>query len=198
MDGRPHRLRLALDERADELLTRDPFALLVGMLLDQQVPMEQAFAGPARLADRMGTDRLDPVVIADTDPDRFAELMAQPPAVHRYHTSMAARVQALARAVVDEYAGDPTRIWTSASDGAELRARLERLPGFGVQKAKIFTALLGKQLGIRPPGWREAAGEYGPDDVRMSAADVRDEDSLAAVRETKRRMKAEKTAAGRR
>ncbi|UER54060.1 Fe-S cluster assembly protein HesB [Kineosporiaceae bacterium SCSIO 59966] len=198
MDGRPHRLRLALDDRADELLTRDPFALLVGMLLDQQVPMEQAFAGPARLADRMGTGRLDPVVIADMDPDRFAELMAQPPAVHRYHTSMAARVQALARAVVDEYAGDPTQIWTSASDGAELRARLERLPGFGVQKAKIFTALLGKQLGVRPLGWRDAAGEYGPDDVRMSVADVRDEDSLAAVRETKRRMKAEKKAAGRR
>lgn len=191
------RLHLAQQDDADELLSRDPFALLVGMLLDQQVPMERAFAGPWVLAQRMDVDRLDPAQVAGTDPERFAALMAGPPAVHRYHGSMAGRVQALAAAVVDRYGGDATRIWADAADGHALRARLEALPGFGPQKAKIFVALLGKQLGVRPAGWREAAGEYGPDDATRSVADVRDRDSLAAVRDTKRRLKAEKKASGR-
>ena len=184
-------LRLSQEPAADDLLSSDPFALLVGMLLDQQVPMERAFAGPLRLVERMGTDRLDPRAVAAAGPEEFAALMAGPPAVHRYHGSMAARVQALARAVVEDYGGDVTSLWTSAGTGQELRARLQALPGFGPQKAKIFTALLGKQLGVCPPGWREAAEEYGADGVHRSVADVRDPESLAAVREHKRMLKAE-------
>jgi uncharacterized HhH-GPD family protein len=183
-------LRLAQDDEADALLSRDPFALLVGMLLDQQVPMERAFAGPWRLAQRMGADRLDPAAVATTDPNTFAAWMAGPPAVHRYHGSMSGRVQALAAHVVQRYGGDTASLWTGAATGRELRARLEELPGFGAQKARIFTALLGKQLGVRPPGWREAAGDYGADGVHRSVADVTGPTSLAAVRETKRALKA--------
>jgi uncharacterized HhH-GPD family protein len=189
-------LCLAQDPDADALLSRDPFALLVGMLLDQQFPMERAFAGPLLLAQRMGADRLDAGAVAAADPEAFAALMAGPPAVHRYHGSMAARVQALARAVVDGYGGDASVLWTTVATGQELRSRLEALPGFGTQKAKIFTALLGKQLGVRPPGWREAAGEYGPDGANRSVADVRDAGSLAAVRENKRLLKARARGAG--
>ena len=191
------RLRLAQREDADELLSRDPFALLVGMLLDQQMPMERAFAGPLRLAERLGDQRLDPRQIAEHDAETFAELMARPPAVHRYPGSMAGRVQALARYVVEHFEGDVTRLWETAESGEEVRARLEALPGFGPQKARIFTALLGKQLGVRPPGWREAAGEYGAEGTHLSVADVRDEASLAAVRDAKRRLKAEKAASPR-
>lgn len=190
-------LRIAQDPAADDLLARDPFALLVGMLLDQQVPMERAFAGPLRLVQRMGADRLDPAEVAGADPEAFAALMAGPPAVHRYHGSMAGRVQALARHVVDHYGGDVTRLWATAATGEELRLRLEQLPGFGPQKARIFTALLGKQLGVTPPGWREAAGEYGDADAHRSVADVRDPESLAAVRETKRALKAQRRSTGR-
>jgi len=188
-------LRLAQDPAADELLSRDPFALLVGMLLDQQVPMEKAFAGPWVLTQRMGTQSLDPAEVAAVEPERFAAMMAGPPAVHRYHGSMGSRVQALAAYVVEHYDGDVTRLWETAPDGAELRRRLEALPGYGPQKAKIFVALLGKQLAVRPAGWREAAAEYGPDDATRSVADVRDPASLTAVRETKRRIKAEAKAA---
>ena len=191
------RLRLAQQEDADDLLTRDPFALVVGMLLDQQMPMERAFAGPQRLVERLGSTRLDPREVAEHDPDAFAELMARPPAVHRYPAAMAGRVQALARHVVAEYGADVTLLWRDAPTGADVRRRLQALPGFGPQKAKIFTALLGKQLGVRPEGWREAAGEYGRDGTHLSVADVRDEESLAAVRDAKRRLKAEKRASAR-
>jgi uncharacterized HhH-GPD family protein len=183
-------LRLAQDPAADALLSSDPFALLVGMLLDQQVPMERAFAGPHRLAERMGVERLDPAQVAAADPEQFAAWMTGPPAVHRYPGAMAGRVQALARDVVDHYGGDVTALWRTAASGAELRSRLEALPGFGVQKAKIFVALLGKQLGVQPTGWREAAGEYGEEGAHRSVADVRDQQSLEAVRETKRQLKA--------
>ena len=192
------RLRLAQQQDADALLSRDPFALLVGMLLDQQVPMERAFAGPLRLAERLGTQRLDPREIAEYGGDAFTELMARPPAVHRYPASMAARVQALARHVVEQLDGDVTALWATASSGAEVRSRLQALPGFGPQKARIFTALLGKQLGVRPRGWREAAGEYGADGTYLSVADVRDEASLNAVRDTKRRLKAGNASSSRR
>lgn len=176
------------DPDADRLLDTDPFALLVGMLLDQQVPMETAFAGPARIAARMGG--LDPARVADADPEEFAALCATPPAVHRFPGSMAGRIQAVARAVVDDHGGDVTRLWTEGDpDGAEVLRRLRALPGFGDAKARIFLALLGKQRGVRPPGWREAAGEYG-DDVPRSIADVTDAASLARVRETKRAAKA--------
>lgn len=187
-------LWLTGDPAADRLLDTDPFALLVGMLLDQQVPMETAFAGPAKIADRMGG--LDPRRVADADPGEFAALCATPPAVHRFPGSMAGRIQAVARAVVDDYDGDTARIWTDgAPDGAEVLRRLRALPGFGDAKARIFLALLGKQRGVRPPGWREAAGDYGADGYR-SIADVVDEASLTKVRTTKRAAKAAARAGG--
>ena len=175
-------LTLAQDPSADELLSRDPFALLVGMLLDQQFPLERAFAGPRLIADRMGVDRLDPAAVAEADPEGFAALLTGPPAVHRFPGAMAGRIQALAAHVVDGYGGDSERLWTEATDGAELLRRLRALPGFGEQKATIFLALLGKQLGVRPAGWREAAGPYGEEGSRRSVADVTDAASLAEVR----------------
>lgn len=182
-------LWLTGDETADRLLTEDPFALLVGMLLDQQVAMETAFAGPAKIAERMGG--WDVHAVADADPDAFAALCAQPPAVHRYPGSMAARIQAVARAVVEDHDGDVTRLWTErAPDAREVLRRLKALPGFGDQKARIFLALLGKQRGVTPAGWREVAGDYGAPDVHRSIADVTDADSLVKVRETKRALKA--------
>jgi uncharacterized HhH-GPD family protein len=182
------RLHIAQDETADALLARDPFALLVGMLLDQQFPMERAFAGPAVIAQRMGVDELDPAAVADADPEEFARLMAGPPAVHRYHSSMAGRVQALAAHVRDVYEGDASRLWREARDGSELAARLLALPGFGDQKVRIFVALLGKQLGVRPAGWEEVAGVYATPG-RRSVADVVDAASLQEVRDHKRALK---------
>lgn len=182
------------DVAADELLDTDPFALLVGMLLDQQVAMETAFAGPAKIAERMG--RWDVRAIADADPDEFAGMCATPPAVHRYPGSMAGRIQAVARAVVDEYDGDVTRLWSDGDpDAATVLRRLRALPGFGEQKAKIFLALLGKQRGVQPAGWREVAGAYGEEGARRSIADVTSPESLAQVRETKRAAKAAARAA---
>ncbi|GEL48529.1 (Fe-S)-cluster assembly protein [Cellulomonas hominis] len=181
-------LWLTGDADADRLLDTDPFALLTGMLLDQQVTMESAFAGPAKIAARM--DGFDVRRIADADPEAFTALCATPPAVHRFPGSMAGRIQAVARAVVDEYDGDVTRIWSDGDpDGATVLKRLKALPGFGDQKARIFLALLAKQRGVAPAGWREAAGAYG-DDVPRSIADVRDPDSLRRVRETKQAAKA--------
>ena len=183
------RLRLAQDEHADALLARDPFALVVGMLLDQQIPMEWAFTGPATIAARMGTESLDPALIARYDPDEFVALMTGPPAVHRYPRSMGGRVQKLADYVVQRYGGDVSRLWTEASTGIELRRRLGELPGFGDQKARIFVALLGKQLDVQPEGWQQAAGAYGEHGSRRSVADVVDEQSLAEVRHYKREAK---------
>jgi len=183
------RLRLAQDEHADALLARDPFALVVGMLLDQQIPMEWAFTGPATIAARMGTESLDPALIARYDPDEFVALMTGPTAVHRYPRSMGGRVQKLADYVVQRYGGDVSRLWTEASTGIELRRRLGELPGFGDQKARIFVALLGKQLGVQPEGWQQAAGAYGEHGSRRSVADVVDEQSLAEVRHYKREAK---------
>ena len=182
-------IRLAQEPAADELLSRDPFALLTGMLLDQQVPMEKAFAGPRLIADRLGLADLDPAVVAETDPDDFAAIMAGPPAVHRYPQSMGTRVQALARVIVEQYGGDAAALWTPVASGPELYKRLNALPGFGPQKAKIFVALLGKQRGVRPRGWQTAAGDYGLRGFR-SVADVVDDESLMKVRETKRSAKA--------
>ena len=189
-------LHLAQVPEADELLSRDPFALLVGMLLDQQVPMEKAFSGPRVIADRMQTPDLDPAAVAQMDPDAFIALMALPPAVHRYPRSMAGRVQSLARRVVDEHGGDVRAIWRDARSGAELLSRLGALPGYGPQKAKIFLALLGKQLQVRPEGWQAAAGDYAATGSYLSVADVTDEDSLRRVREHKQQLKAQARAAG--
>ena len=174
---------------ADALLDRDPFALLAGMLLDQQFRMERAFAGPQKIAERLGVDHLDPAFVAAQDPDAFAALCATPPAVHRYPGSMAARLQALAVTVVEEYDGDAAALWTGASNGADLLARLRSLPGFGDTKARIFVALLGKQRGVRPAGWRQAAGAYAEDGSHRSVADVVDAGSLAKVRAFKQEQK---------
>jgi uncharacterized HhH-GPD family protein len=183
------RLHFTGDEAADALLSRDPFALLVGMLLDQQFPMERAFSGPWRLAQRLGADTVDPRRLADMDAAQLAELMAITPVVHRFPTSMAARLQALARYVVDTYGGDAAALWSTAGSGAELFARLKALPGFGEQKARIFVALLGKRLGVQPPGWREAASPYGEEGSHRSIADVEDADSIAQVRAYKQSQK---------
>ncbi len=185
-------LRLTGDDRADHLLDEDPFALLVGMLLDQQIRMETAFAGPRRLLDRLpGSPRgLDPTGLADMPEAELGAAMAGPPAVHRYHASMARRLQDLARAVRDDYDGDAGQIWAGVDDAAELLRRIKALPGFGEQKARIFVALLGKQKRVRPAGWREAAGEYGEDGVHRSVADVVDVRSLTLVREFKQERKA--------
>ncbi len=182
------KLCLVQDPEADELLSEDPFALLTGMLLDQQIPMEVAFAGPKKIADRMGG--LDPHEIAGRNAAEFAALFAERPAVHRFPGSMAGRVQALAAAVVEQYGGDTTALWTAGDpDGAEVLKRLKALPGFGEQKARIFLALLGKQYGVTPPGWRQAAGAYGEPGTHLSIADVVDEASLQQVRSTKKAQK---------
>jgi uncharacterized HhH-GPD family protein len=181
------------DPASDAVLDEDPFALLLGMLLDQQYPMEHAFRGPSKILERFGT--LDPAKIADAEPEAFAALCATPPAVHRFPGSMATRIQAVAREVVDRYDGDTSRIWNEAATGPDLVKRIMALPGFGKQKAKIFLALLGKQLGVRPKGWREAAGEFGVDGSRKSVADITNAKSLGQVREYKKTMKAAKKAA---
>ncbi|MGH3525027.1 MAG: HhH-GPD-type base excision DNA repair protein [Mycobacterium sp.] len=182
------KLQLAWDPAADALLDSNPFALLVGMLLDQQVPMETAFAGPKKIADRMGG--LDAGEIADYDPEKFAALCSEKPAVHRFPGSMAKRVQTLAQIIVDRYDGDAAALWTAGDpDGAELLRRLKALPGFGEQKARIFLALLGKQYGVTPPGWRAAAGEYGKAGTHMSVADIVDARSLERVRTYKKQQK---------
>jgi uncharacterized HhH-GPD family protein len=180
-------IQIAQDPAADEVLSKDPFALLAGMLLDQQFPMERAFAGPAKILDRFGS--LEPAKIAQVDPDEFKALCSTPPAVHRFPGSMAARVQDLARIVCAEYDGDTARIWTEAKNGADLLKRLQALPGFGKQKAQIFTALVAKQVGVRPEGWEEAAGDYALDGYR-SVADVVDPESLQKVRDFKQAKKA--------
>src|SRR5690242_15998697 len=160
------------------------------MLLDQQIAMEHAFWAPAELARRLGTDQLDARVLAEFDPEALVGVFATPRALHRYPRSMAGRVQALCAALVDTYDGDVTLIWRDVADGGELYSRLVALPGFGQQKAQIFTALLGKQRGVTPPGWREAAGGYGEHGVHKSVADVVDAESLAKVREFKQAAKA--------
>jgi uncharacterized HhH-GPD family protein len=220
------KLWLAQEPEADELLARNPFALLVGMVLDQQIPLERAFAGPKTIADRMAATKvsnravhgqqvtietafagpkkiadrmggLDVGEVADYDPDKFAALCAERPAIHRFPGSMAKRIQTLAQLIVDRYDGDATALWSAGEpDGAELLRRLKALPGFGDQKAKIFLALLGKQYGVTPTGWRAAAGEFGKAGSHLSVADIVDARSLGEVRSYKKQMKAAKAAAG--
>ncbi|OKK02222.1 Fe-S cluster assembly protein HesB [Streptomyces sp. CB03234] len=188
-------IHLAQQPEADELLGRSPLAALVGMLLDQQVPMEWAFSGPYTITTRMGADDLDAHEIAAYDPEAFVALLSAKPAVHRYPGSMAKRVQQLCQYLVDEYGGDASAVWSDAATGKELLDRLLALPGFGKQKAQIFLALLGKQYGVRPEGWREAAGAYGEEGSYRSAADITGPESLAKVRAYKQEAKrAAKTA----
>ncbi|QIJ63519.1 HhH-GPD-type base excision DNA repair protein [Streptomyces sp. JB150] len=188
-------LRLAQDPDADALLGRSPLAALIGMLLDQQIPMEWAFKGPRTIADRMGTDDLDAHEIAAQDPEAFAAVLSEKPAVHRYPGSMAKRIQQLCQYLVEHYDGEAEAVWKDVPDGAELLRRLQELPGFGKQKAQIFLALLGKQLGVTPEGWREAAGDYGRAQSFRSVADITGPESLAKVRAHKQEMKAAAKAA---
>jgi uncharacterized HhH-GPD family protein len=180
-------LNITGDPQADALLTDNPFALLAGMMLDQQYPMEHAFRGPAKVLERFGS--FTPADLAAADPDEFAALCSTPPAVHRFPGSMAARLQELARLIEELYDGHAERLWTEATDAAELNKRLLALPGFGAQKARIFVALLAKQVGVRPEGWEKVAGDYADDGYR-SVADVVDPESLLKVRDFKKQKKA--------
>ena len=180
-------LHLSQDPDADALLSRDPLALLLGMLLDQQIPMEKAFRGPAVLLERLG--HLDAARIADADPEAFTQVMATPPAVHRFPGSMARRVQDLCRVLAEQHGGRAEAVWEGVDDGAEVLRRLQALPGFGRQKAQIFLALLGKQRGVTPSGWREAAGAYGEEGALRSVADVVSPQTLLEVRAYKSSVK---------
>jgi uncharacterized HhH-GPD family protein len=187
-------LHITGDPAADKLLSDDAFALLTGMLLDQQVTMESAFAGPEKIRTRIGS--MDPAAIAGYNPQDFVEMFKERPAVHRFPGSMAGRVQALAETVHEDWGGDATAIWTQGDpDGKEVLRRLKALPGFGEQKAKIFLALLGKQCGLQAEGWREAAGHYGQQDSYLSVADIVDPESLTKVRASKQAAKAAAKAA---
>ncbi|WP_081788733.1 HhH-GPD-type base excision DNA repair protein [Candidatus Blastococcus massiliensis] len=182
-------LRIAQDPAADELLGRDPLALLIGMLLDQQFPMERAFGAPRLLADRLGVDALDAAQLAGADADELTRVFQGPPALHRYPGSMAGRTQELCRLLVERYDGRAENLWADVPDGATLLRRLKELPGFGAQKAAIFLALLGKQYAVTPAGWQEAAGAYGEQDSRRSVADISGPESLAEVRRFKQEQK---------
>ena len=183
------KLCLSQDVEADKLLAKDPLALLIGMVLDQQIPLEWAFKGPLMLQERLGRP-LNAAELASMDPEELTELFCRRPALHRFPAANAKRVQALCRMIVEEYGGRPDRIWKKAADGADLLCRVKALPGFGEQKARIFVALLGKQLGVQPPGWDEAAGDYGRPGSFMSIADIDGPDSLARVRRYKQEKKA--------
>ena len=185
-------IRITGDDHADQVLTDSPFALLIGMMLDQQYPMEHAFRGPAKVLDRFGS--FEPAAIAAADPEEFAALCATPPAIHRFPGSMAARLQEVARIVEHDYGGDASRIWTGATDARDLMKRVQALPGFGKQKAQIFVALLAKQLGVRPEGWEQQVGAYSDDGFR-SVADVVDAASLQKVRDHKKQVKAQQKTA---
>ncbi|GAA0586434.1 HhH-GPD-type base excision DNA repair protein [Actinomadura livida] len=187
------KVQLAQRPEADDLLGRSPLAVLVGMLLDQQVPMEWAFSGPYTIAQRLGSDDLDAHEIAAHDPERFAALLSEKPAVHRYPGSMAKRIQQLCQFLVENYDGNAEKIWLDADSGKDLFKRLHALPGFGKQKAQIFLALLGKQYGVRPEGWREAAGAYGEEGSHRSVADITGPESLAKVRAFKAEQKGTKS-----
>lgn len=188
-------LSLPIGAEANELLQRDPLALVVAMVLDQQVPMERAFSAPFDLAERLG-HRPDVAELAGYDAEALIEIFAQRPALHRFPKAMAARVQEVCRLIVERYDGDPARVWSGAKTGEDLLKRISALPGFGKQKAQIMVALLGKRYGVRPEGWREAAGLFGEEGAHYSVADIVDEDSLAKVRTHKQQMKAAAKAGG--
>ena len=180
---------MPVEPEASELLTRSPLALLIAMLLDQQVPLERAFSAPLDLVRRLGHEPTA-AELAEFDPDALAVIFSERPALHRYPRAMAARVQDLARLIVEQYDGEASRVWESAESGAELLKRVSALPGFGAQKAQILVALLGKQLDVRPKGWQQAAGAFGAVGTHRSVADITDEKSLGQVRSHKQAMKA--------
>jgi uncharacterized HhH-GPD family protein len=182
-------ISLPVDDEANELLSRNALALLIAMLLDQQVPLERAFSAPRDLARRLGHEPTADE-LADFDPEALAAVFSERPALHRFPKAMAARTQELARLIAAEYDGDAAALWATAPSGDELLKRVSALPGFGEAKAKIFVALLGKQLGVRPPGWQAAAGSFGEDGSYVSVADITDDESLGKVRSYKQAMKA--------
>jgi uncharacterized HhH-GPD family protein len=182
-------IQMPVEPAANELLTRSPLALLIALILDQQVPLERAFSAPYDLATRLGHEPTADE-LADFDPEALARIFSERPALHRYPKAMAARVQEVARLLVSDYGGDAAALWSTASSGAELYKRIAGLSGFGPQKAKIFVAMLGKQLGVQPPGWQEAAGPFGDPGSYLSVADIVDEDSLGQVRAYKQSLKA--------
>jgi uncharacterized HhH-GPD family protein len=185
---------LTTDSEANELLDREPLALLIGMLLDQQITIETAFAGPKKILERVGA--LDAKTIAEYDPEKFVALCSTPPAIHRFPGSMAKRVQSLCQGLVEEYDGDAAGVWTAGDpSGAEVLKRLKALPGYGDIKAKIFLALLGKQRGLTAKGWQKAAGDFAKKGTHLSVADITDEASLLEVRAYKKQMKAAAKAA---
>jgi uncharacterized HhH-GPD family protein len=185
---------LTTDSEANELLEREPLALLIGMLLDQQITIETAFAGPKKILDRIGA--LDAKTIAEYDPEKFAALCSTPPAIHRFPGSMAKRIQSLCQGLVEEYDGDAAAVWTAGDPtGTEVLKRLKALPGYGDVKAKIFLALLGKQRGLTAKGWQKAAGEFAKKGTHLSVADITDQASLLEVRAYKKQMKAAAKAA---
>ncbi len=182
-------LAMPVEPEANELLTRSPLALLIGMLLDQQVPLERAFSAPLDLVRRLGHEPTA-TELAGFDPAALAAIFSERPALHRYPKAMAARVQELARLIVETYDGEAEQVWTTARTGAELLKRVAALPGFGAQKAQIFVALLGKQLAVQPRGWRQAAGKFGAKGSHISVADITDAETLARVRSYKQELKA--------
>jgi len=182
------------DSEADRLLAEDDNALLIGMILDQQVPMEKAFSGPLVIAQRMG-GTLDVAEIAASDEEEFVALCSRPPAIHRFPGSMAKRVRQCCQVLVERYDGQAANVWRDQPTGAAVKTALASLPGFGADKAAIFTAVLGKRRGVTPPGWQEAAGYYGEPGTYRSVADIVDQDSLRRVRETKQQVKAAARAA---
>jgi uncharacterized HhH-GPD family protein len=177
------------DKVADGLLNKDGTALLIGMLLDQQVPMEWAFSGPAKLRERLG--HLDARKIAAMDEAEFVAVCAEKPSIHRFPSSMGKRIHAVCTVLADEYGGKASNIWKGVETGAELYKRLHALPGYGEEKSQIFVAILAKTQGVAPEGWRDAAGKFG-DDVPRSVADISGPESLAKVREWKQAQKAAK------
>ena len=187
-------LSLPIDADANELLSRSPLALLIGMLLDQQVTLEKAFTSPRDLVRRLGHEPTAPE-LAGYDPDALVAIFSERPALHRYPRAMAARVQQLCALIVDRYHGEAANVWSGATTGKELLARINELPGFGADKARIFVAFLGKQYGVRPEGWREAAGHFGDEGSHCSVADIVDADSLAEVRAYKQSLKSAAKAA---
>jgi uncharacterized HhH-GPD family protein len=184
---------LSQDPEADALLSKEPLALLIGMVLDQQVPLEWAFAGPAELKRRLGA-QLDARVIASMDPEQLVTAFSTKPALHRYPRSMARRVQELCRVVDEDYGGEAQTLWSDTQSGSQLLERVKKLPGFGDHKAKIFVALLGKQLGVRPSGWEKVSAPFSEPGSLLSVADIIDVDSLARVRLSKQQAKAEQKA----
>ncbi|MHB8681139.1 MAG: HhH-GPD-type base excision DNA repair protein [Acidimicrobiales bacterium] len=181
-------LRLSQNPEADELLSRDPLALLVGMVLDQQVPLEWAFAAPLELTRRLERP-LDAAELAAMDPEELVALFSRKPALHRYPGSMAKRVHELCRVLVEQFGGRADAVWTGVTDADELLARVKSLPGFGEQKARIFVALLGKQLGVRPAGWASVSTPFGDPGSFRSVADIVDEATLTKVRAFKADLK---------